>query len=204
MSEEITIKPRKNHVEHRIALLRFYRKQRGETKTTKGYRIPLTLRRDIVQLVKWWDAEYRRARARKPWHRDADQRLWEQAKRKLDSDLDGADPDEVYPDNDWFWNEALAKLAIYLEILKTTPSPTQLLIDSFKETIAERVDDARTFVNDAGQTVGNFADSIDDAAETLADATEKAWSGLKTAAVVGACLFGAAIIVPPIVRAVRN
>ena len=204
MSKQFTVKAHKNHVDHRTALLRFYRKQRGQRKTRKGYWVPRTLYRDIEQLLKWWDAEYRRARKRKPWHTDADQKLWELARQKLLRDLEGADLDAVYPDNAWFWNHALLKLAIYLEVLKTSPSPTQLLIDSVKETITERVQDAQNFIDNAGDAVENIADAAAKAADAVVDAGERAWSGIKIAAVVGGCAIGAAIVVPPVVRAFRK
>ena len=70
MTQAITIKPHKDHVDHRTALLRFYLKERGGAKDAKGYQIPRTTNRDVSQLPEWWDAECRRARDKKPWHRD--------------------------------------------------------------------------------------------------------------------------------------
>ena len=182
---------------HRTGLLRFYRKERGEDKTPDGYRVPRTSNRDVEQLTKWWDAEYRRARKAKPWHKDPDQRLWEQARTKIAQMLAGADPDAPFKDNAWFWNKAMLKLAIYLEVVKTSPSPTQLLIESFKETIVDRVDDARDLIDNAGKVVGDITDTINEAGE-------QAISGIKFAAIVGGSVLGAAIVLPPVVRAMRK
>ena len=204
MPDKITIDAEKDHVLHRTALLRFYRKERGETKTRKGYMIPLTTRRDIVQLVKWWDAEYRRARARKRWHKDPIHDLWKRAKQRISRDIQGADPEAVYPGNEWFWNIVLLKLAIHLEVLKTSPSPTELMIESLRETVEERLDDAKDLFDNAGETVIDFFDAAGDAAGALADMGERAWSGIKVAAIVGGSLVGAAIVLPPVVRAFRN
>ena len=196
MTRQVIIKPHKDHVHHRTALLRLYRKERGEDKTPDGYRVPRTLNRDIAQLTRWWHAEYRRARSQKPWHRDSDQRLWEQAKARIDRSLQNADPEAIYADNTWFWNKALLKLAIYLEVLKTTPSPTQLFIESLKETITDRISDTGKLIDNAGEAVGGLAD-------TLSDTSERVLSGLKVAAIVGTSLIGAAIVLPPVIRAVR-
>ena len=197
MIRKVLLKAHKDHVHHRTGLMRFYRKERGEDKTPDGYQIPRTLNRDVAQLTKWWDAEYRRARKEKPWHRDSDQRLWEQARQKIARLLDGADPDALFRENPWFWNKAILKLAIYLEVLKTSPSPTQLLIESFKETITDRVDDARELIDGAGRVV-------DDIADTITEAGERAMSGIKLAVIVGGSVLGAAIVLPPVVRAIRK
>ena len=202
MTEKITIEASKDHVLHRTALLKFYRKKRGETKTRKGYMIPLTIRRDIVQLVKWWDAEYRRARKR--WHKDPTHGLWKRAKQRIARDMEGADPEAVYPANEWFWNFVLLKLAIYLEVLKTSPSPTQLLMESFRETVEERLGDAKDLIDGVTDTASELAEAAGDIGEAIADAGDKAWSGIKVAAIVGGGLLGAAIVVPPVVRAIRS
>ena len=39
MTRKVILKPHKNHVDHRTGPLRFYRKERGEYKTSDGYRV---------------------------------------------------------------------------------------------------------------------------------------------------------------------
>ena len=204
MPKKVTIEPGEDHVLHRTKLLRFYRKERGEFKNPAGYRTPLTTYDDIRENTAWWNGEYKRARKKRPWHKDPAQKLWEKARAKILRQLESADKDATYPDNDWFWNHVLLKLSIYLEVAKTTPSPTELLIESFKETIGERIEDASDFLDSAGDAAGDLAQVAADAAEAVAEAGERAWSGLKIAAIVGGSLIGAAIVVPPVVRAFRN
>ena len=197
MLKKVILKAHKDHVHQRTALLRLYRKERGEDKTPDGYRIPRTSNRDVQQLTHWWDAEYRRARIAKPWHKDSDQRLWEQARERVQRLTKNARPDALFAENAWFWNKAMLKLAIYLEVLKTSPSPTQILIDSFKETVIDRV-------ADAGKLIDNAGEAVDDITDTIAEAGERAVSGIKIAAIVGGSVLGAAIVLPPVIRALRN
>lgn len=193
MSETVIIQAHEDHVLQRTALLHLYRRERGERKTSDDYMIPLTTNRDVSQLAKWWHGEYKRSRASKDWYKDSDKQRWEQAHEKVTRDVKGADPDAQYPDNEWFWNKAMLKLAILLQVAKTRPSPTQLMIESFKETIAERVDDADDVVSTAGKAV-----------ETVAEAGSRTWSSVKIAAIVVGGLIGTAIVVPPIIRAFRD
>ncbi len=204
MSSKITIKAQKDHVLHRTALLRFFGKERGEFKNPAGYRTPLTTYADIREISGYWDGEYQRARKSKPWHKDPAQKLWENAKSKIARELRDADETKTYPYNDWFWNHVLLKLSIYLEVAKTTPSPTDLLIESFQETIGDRIKDASEFIHDAGNLAGDVGKVAKDAADAIAEAGERAWSGIKIAAIVGGSLLGAAIVVPPVVRAIRK
>lgn len=204
MPKKVIIEPKKDHVLHRTSLLEFYRKERGEFKNPAGYRTPLTTYDDIRENTAWWDREYTRARNKRPWHKDPAQKLWENARAKIQRDMRGADSSKTYPHNDWFWNHVLLKLSIYLEVAKTTPSPTELLIESFKETIGDRIQDASEFLDGAGDVAGDIADAAADAAGAVVKAGEQAFSGLKIAAIVGASLLGAAIVVPPVVRAFRN
>jgi hypothetical protein len=204
MAEKITIKAHENHVMHRIALLKRYRVERGEVKTANGYMIPKTLHQDIEQLMKWWNLEYRQARVLRPFHRDPAQPIWEKARAEIRRDLEGADPDAVYPRNEWFWNDAILKLAIYLESQKNPPSDTDLLIDSFKETIEERIDDAESLIEGVGDAASTVVDVASRAAGAVTEAGGRVWSGLKLAAIIGGSLVGAAIVVPPIIRAFRD
>lgn len=204
MSKHVNIAAADNYVDHRTALLRFYRKERGETKTEDGYRIPLTTHHDVDQLVTWWNREYIKALANSPWHRDPAQQIWEDAKSKIASDAKEAKPDAVYPDNAWFWNNALLKFAIYLQGAKTRPSSTDLLIESFQESIGDRIDDVGDIVVGVGKKVGDVVDVVGDAAGAVVDAGQSAWTGLKIAAIVGVSVAGAAIVLPPVIRAFRD
>ena len=159
---------------------------------------------DILQMTEWWNTEYQKARKAKPWNVDPAQSQWEKAVERVERDTRGADPDAQYNDNHWFWNTALLKLAIYLQAEKSKPSPMSLFIEAFEETVDERVQDARTLIQDAGEVANDAITSVSKAAEAISSAGETAWSGLKTAAIIGGGLLGAAIVVPPLIRAMRD
>ncbi len=189
----VIVKAHEDHVLQRTALLHLFRKQRGERKTADGYMIPLTTNHDIAQITAWWNHEYKRSRASLDWYKDSDKQRWARALTRIQRELQGADPDARYASNEWFWNRAILKLSILLQVAKTKPSPTQLMIESFKETIQERAEDADKIARKAGAAV-----------EKVAEVTSGAWSGLKIAAIVGGGLLGTAIVLPPIIRAFRN
>ena len=69
----------------------------------------------------------------------------------------------------------------------------RVLVPDSIETVTERVEDADTAIEKAG-----------DAAKTVTEAGERAWSTLKIAGIVAASVAGAAIMLPPIIRAFRD
>ena len=193
MAEKIIIKSHDDHVDQRTAQLRYLRRKRGEFKTTAGYMVPKTTYADIAQMLAYWDGEFKNSRAAKDWYKDADKRQWLQHRKAIAADLEDADPDAVYARNEFFWNRAILKLAILLQVAKTRPSPTQMFIEAVKETVVERVQDADQAIEKAGKV-----------AENVAEAGDRAWSTLKIAGIVAASVAGAAILLPPIIRAVRD
>ena len=203
MPMKVEFDTHKNHIERLNAYRDYYSKERGTTKI-EGYNVANTTNHDIGQLHGWWHREFLRVLKVKPWHKDPARPIWEAAHERIVASLRDADEDALYPDNHWFWNTALLKLAIYLESQKTTPSPTQLLIESVKETLGERAEDAHDFITGAGKAANRAITAVADAAETVTDAGERALSGLKVAAIVGGSLLGAAIVLPPVIRAFRD
>lgn len=205
MSKKVIIRGHKRHNDHFNALARFYNKERGSDQGKKDSRlVPRTTNRDVRELATWWNREYKRGRKSKPWHRHEAQERWEQDLRRIERDLEGAKPDQLYRDNAWFWYSALIKLAIYLTVLKTIPSPTELFIEALKETVEERVEDAHELIQGAGKAASDAVKAAGKAAEAVADAGSRAWSGMKIAAIIGGSLLGAAVILPPVIRAFRE
>ena len=193
MAEKIIIKPHDDHVDQRTALLRYLRRKRGEFKTKAGYMVPRTTNADISQLLAYWDGEYKNSRAAKDWYKDGDKRQWLRDREAIAADLEGREPDAEYARNEFFWNRAILKLAILLQVSKTRPSPTQMFVEALRETVAERVQDADQAIDTAGKV-----------AENVAEAGGRAWSTLKIAGVVAASVAGAAIVLPPVIRAFRD
>ena len=193
MAEKIIIKPHDDHVLQRIAQLRYLRRKRGEFKTKAGYMVAKTTNGDISQMFKYWDGEYEDSRASEGWYKDGDKRQWLVDRKAIAADLEGADPAALYRRNEWFWNQAILKLSILLQVAKSRPSPTEMFIEAVKETVTERIKDADTAIEKAGN-----------AAKSVTEAGERAWSTLKIAGIVAASVAGAAIVLPPIIRAFRD
>lgn len=193
MDIRVVVRAQEDHVLQRTALLKHFRRVRGERKTAKGYWIANATNGDIAALVKYYDGEYRRSKVSQSWYKDADKRQWLRDREAIANDLNGADPNALYPRNEWFWNRVLLKLSILLQVAKTRPSPTELFFESVRETLDERAQD----IDEAIETT---ATTIDEIAET----GDRLWSGLKIAGIVAAGLLGAAIVLPPVIRAFKD
>jgi hypothetical protein len=204
MAVKKIIRTHEDHVMHRVSLLRFYRKERGTFRNKTGNRVPKTTNRDVAQLTKWWDEEFKRSRANAGWYKTTNKTIWKEARIKIANDLKRAEPDAEYKDNDWFWYHAMIKLAILLSVAKSRPSPTELFVEALKETVDERIEDADRIIDGASDAVNKAASAAGKAVETVTEAGERAWSGLKIAGIVGAGLLGAAFVLPPIIRAFRD
>lgn len=197
------IQGRDGYVDHFGQLLRFYREMRGKTVDATGSIIPLTTHDDVKQTAMWWYDEYLRHNRRRshdhPVHAE-----WTAAVNRIRDETKGADPKAVYPNNKWFWFSAIKNLALHLESERTTPTQMELIIESVQEAVDDRIDDVKTVLDTAGNAAGAVASTVKDAADAVTHTGERLWSGLKIAAIVGAGLLGAAIVVPPIIRAFRD
>lgn len=204
MAETIKIKAHDNHLDTLKDIREKLSEQFGTTQTPDGYRVPDTSNGAVQQLTVWFNKEYIRALIARPWNDDPARKGWEQAFERVVTETKDADPDAQYPHNHWFWNTALLKLAIYLQSEKGKPSPMSMLIDSFEESVSDRIQDAREFIEDAGEAASDVVSTVSRAAKAVSEVGERAWSSAKTVAIIGGGLIGAAIIVPPIIRAMRD
>ena len=193
MSKHITVKAQGDHVQHWAALKRLYIPERGSDPGKSGKAIPRTTNGDVAALTRLWDTEFRREILRNPFVNDrsrSSMTRWDDSKRAIQRDLANADKHALYPRNEWFWDTATLRLAIYLESRKAIPSNTELWIESFTETLSEHADTAKRIAKGA-------ADAVSGAGRDLL-------STLKTGALILGGLVGAAIAVPPIIRALRD
>ena len=153
--------------------------------------IPRTTFGDVAQLAKYWHNElFARRLLRNPSARDkspASRKCWLTAKRKIDEQLRSAATSSLYPENEWFWQVATRRLAIYLESRKAIPSRTELLIDSVRETVEEHAEMAKNLAKRAVEAAGG---------ETL--------SNLRTGVLIVGSLAAAALAIPLIVRALKD
>lgn len=205
MAETIEIKDHSDHVETLSATRGNAGAIRGTRKTQDGYIVPETTFNDVWQLARWWHGEIIRAIEARPLDDDPARQAWFKAFKRIRDETNGAaDRDAVYPANHWFWNRALLKLAIYLQSQKSKPSAMSIFIDSVEEAVDDRVKDVHDVIQGASDAASEVISTVTKAAEAVSEVGERTWSGIKTAAIVGGGLVGAAIIVPPIIRAIRD
>ena len=190
MNEKIIVKANGDHVRQWIQLKQLYAKKRGRDLGRFKKPIPRTTHGDVAQLVKWWHGEYLRALLQSRFQIDNDKakrQIWLAAKRKIDKQLDGADPKARYPENEWLWQDAIFSLALYLQGRKAVPSRTEILIESVGETVEEHAESAKKLAKRAA-----------DAASEVGDRTV---SALKAGMIFVGGLAVTAIVVPPLIRA---
>jgi len=94
----------------------------------------------------------------------------------------GADPAAIFSENEWFWKEATYRAASYLDALAFVPTHFELITESVTETIKEH------------------KERIKDAL----DKTDDLLSMVKKGALILAGVIGAAIVIPPVIRAFRD
>jgi hypothetical protein len=204
MSQKVIIKSQADYLDHMAALLRFYKKERGMVETESKSKVPRTTYHDVQQLTGWWKREFQRVCVNGSKHSHPTHRLWEDAVIQIERDMQGADLDTEYPDNEWFWFRVLMRLADHMEDLRTTPSNTELILDSITEAIDDRISDAKRLFGAAGDAAESAISTAGRAVESVMETGERMWSGMKTAAYVGLGVVGVAIVAPPIIRAMRS
>ena len=184
-------------------MLKIYRKERGNVVHPSGSHVPQTTYGDVRQTTLWWHKEYL-SHLRRRRHSHPTDALWQAAIARITNDMQGADPKALYPDNKWFWFTPIKKLARHLEEERATPTRLELIIESIDEAVDDRIDDVASVLDSAGDAAGAVASTVEDAVDAVVETGEKVWSGVKIAAIVGVSLIGAAIVLPPIVRAFRD
>ncbi len=193
MTEKITVTARGDHVQHWAAIKRIYIKKRGSDAGKSGKAIPRTTNGDVAKLARWWNIEARREVMRTMFANDrspSSLKQWSNAISEINKYVANADKAALYPKNEWFWDTATLRLAIYLESRKAIPTSTDLMIESLTETLADHADTARTVARGA--------------TDALAGAGKGLLSTVKTGALILGGLVGAAIVLPPIIRAFRD
>lgn len=191
MTETITLKAKTDHIQQLVELLQLFTAKRGSDAGHNNKAVPRTTYGDVVVLAKWWDNEFKRALLRLGLagsndKSKASRKEWMNTKKLIDEQAEDADPNALYPDNQWFWQQATKRLAIYLESLKVVPTDTELMLEAIGETLAEHAQAAKDLAKDAADAAGS----------------PLAW--LKTAAYIAGGVAGAALLLPPIIRAFRD
>jgi hypothetical protein len=171
-----------------IKLKELYLELRGGVEGENRRPIPLTTNADVLQLATLWTRELARVKPRDA-HERSDHRRWAACVEDVKQNADPHQPDAQYPKNEAFWS-CMGRLAIYLQARKIVPSKWEL----FKEAVAETIAEVPATLGQATTAAGSAAAS---AGGTVADFVKKP----AQAALV---VLGAAILLPPIIRAVRS
>ncbi len=188
-SEKLSVEAKGDHVAQWTELREQFEKKRGFDEGRNRKKIPRTTNADVKQLANFWHRELLRAIVSNPFPRDKDKASrarWLHSKAQIDYELKNAKPDEIYARNEWFWQEATTRLALYLQGLKAIPSSTTMIVDSVFEVIEEGADAAQQLVKD------------------VAEVGDRALHKLKIGTIIAASVVGAAVILPPVIRAFRK
>ena len=92
----------------------------------------------------------------------------------------------MYGENEWFWQHATRRLAIYLESLKAVPSRTEIAFDAVKETLEEH------------------GERITEAVKDVADWGDRALDVLKAGGLIVGGVIGVVVVIPPIIPRVSR
>jgi hypothetical protein len=204
MAKRLSIKDYTRFVDHWGEFLRVYRQERGQVIDETKSRIPKTTYDDVNQQVTWWQTEYQRSCKGK--HDHPIHPIFEGAVAKVRAQMQDAKPSALYPENKWLWFSVLMKFAIHLDELHTniTPSKTDLILESIQEAIDDRIEDVSDLVDRAGSAASDVASFAGNAVNAVGKAGESLWSSVKIVTYVGLGVIGTAIVVPPVIRAVRS
>ena len=153
--------------------------------SSKG--VPRTTNGDVLQLAVAWSRELVRVKPRNDAER-AEHARWQRCLDTIKKNATPKKPNDTYPRNAEFWQECTRRLAIYLQARKVVPGAWTL--------------DKRSIVDTLAEVPGVLGSATMAAADTMADiGTAVAVSRPAKAALA---VLGAAILLPPIVRAVRS
>jgi len=172
-----------------IRLKQMYVNLRGGTLGVNKKVVPRTTNADVLQLAAMWSRELAKVSPRDS-HDRSDHGRWGACMDTVKRTADPRRPDAVFTGNEEFWQKCSRRLAIYLMARKAVPSRWKLLKDSVVETIAG----VPGTLGKATRTAGGL---VTDAAGGVANIVSKP-------AQAALAVVGAAILLPPIIRAVRK
>ena len=172
-----------------VKLKQMFVKLRGGSPAKNHKVVPRTTNGDVLQLAAAWSRELAKVSPNSD-HQRSDHKRWQSAMETVKNNADPTRPNALYPRNEEFWQDHSTRLAIYLESRKATPSKWTLLKESFVETLAD-------VPGALGNATHATAGAVADAGGAVADFVKKPIN----AALV---LLGGAILLPPIIRAVRK
>lgn len=158
---------------------RAYEELRGVRRAANHKWVPRTQIRDIEAIAAQWSKELGKVKPRSE-HERSDHKRWAQCIATVERLSTGKRPQAPYPaaENEAFWQDCTRGLAIYLESRKVVPSKWELAWEVMRE-----------IPSAPGRIAREAGDSV--------------WGAVKFAALLGAGVVGAAIVLPPVIRAFR-
>jgi hypothetical protein len=165
-----------------LELKQRYATLRGVKEGKNRKQIPKTTHSDVLQLCTAWSRELRKVEPRSD-HERSEHGRWMNCTERVATIYDSANPSAEYPENEAFWQECTSRLAVYLESRKVVPSKWQLFLDAVVEAVAE-----------LPETIGHAGREVASGAARL----------IQEPAKLAALLLGAAILLPPVIRAFRK
>jgi len=172
-----------------LRLKSFYISRRGATLGANQKPIPRTTNSDVLQIATHWSRELKKVSPQDA-HDRRDHARWKQCVDTVSKLADPNKPDAEYAKNEVFWQVCTRRLSVYLDARKSVPSRWQI----FKESVVETIAGVPGVLGDATKTTaGLVSGAAGGVAKVFADPAK-------------AALFvvGTAILLPPIVRAVRK
>jgi len=190
-----------SHLE--IALYKHFMKVRGRDPATTarpGTIYPATTNLDVMQLAAMWTREVLKASVD-----DATDRVRHKewldtvAEVHVHADVEHK-PDAIYPKNTDFW-QSMSKTAIWLDVRKLRPEKWDLWWDSVGEAVEALPGTLAGVARSAGSAGSSAVGAAGDAAKTIG----RGFSDFFSEPVrVIAVLIGGAILLPPVIRAMRD
>ncbi len=166
-------------------LKQMYLKARGGRPGSDNKTIPLTTNADVIQLATLWSREVQKVTPRSEGDRSEHKR-WKACMDQVAKRANPSKPDDRFPGNEQFWQQCTARLAIYLESRKVVPSEWALFKEALVESIAE--------------VPGTFGRAGQAAVGVASDAA----SAVGRPATAALAILGGVLLLPPIIRAVRQ
>jgi hypothetical protein len=162
-----------------VELKQAYLALRGAKEGKNHKPVPRTTHHDVMQIATAWTRELRKVEPRND-HERTEHGRWKSCADQVAARYNKQTPGAEYPENERFWQECTARLAVYLEGRKIVPSSWELLVESVFEAIAE----VPATIGRAGREVASGASSL-----------------LEQPGKLAAVLIGSVIVLPPLVRA---
>lgn len=189
MRPEVVFAQHADAVTRWLKLKEFYVNQRGGSAIDGQRVVPNTTNADVLQLATHWSREVAKVSPRDA-HDRSDHERWKACMDTIKQTADASRPDAVYAKNVEFWQQCSRRLAIYLNARKAVPSRWQM----FKEAVVETIAGVPSAVGSATQTTAGLVTGA-------AGGVAKAFADPAKAALF---VVGTAILLPPIIRAVRK